>query len=149
MKPISKRIMTILISGAVVIGTVTACGHHRYQDPEKHGAWLMEKVTDELELNDSQKAKLEAVRKEILTVRKDMHADRENFRDEILTMLDQPALDRQKALSMVEQKTQSINQHAPQVINALAEFYDSLSDEQRKELREHIADMGQHHHHYW
>ena len=143
MKPIS------VASGAVIAGTLAACGHHRYKDPEKRGEWLVEKVTDELELNESQKTKLEAVRKEILTVRKEIHADRQTSRDEILAMLDQPQLDRQKVLSMVEQKTVSINQHAPQVVNALGDFYDSLSDEQRKELREHIAEMGERHHHHW
>ena len=149
MKPISKRIVILLAGSAVIVGTLAACGHHRYHDPEKRGEWIVEKVTDELELNESQQAKLETVRKEILTVRKDMHADRKNVREEILVMLDQPQLDRQKVLSMVEQKTVSINQHAPQVVNALGDFYDSLSDEQREELREHFADMGERHHHHW
>lgn len=149
MKPISKRLVILVASGAVIVGTLAACGHHRYHDPEKRGEWLVEKVTDELELNETQQAKLETVRQEILTVRKDFREDRQNTREEILVMLDQAQLDRQKVLSMVEQKTVSINQHAPQIVNALGEFYDSLSDEQRKELREHVADMGERHHHHW
>jgi len=148
MKPISKRIVILLAGGAVIAGTLAACGHHRYHDPEKRGEWLVEKVTDELELNESQKTKLEAVRQEILTVRKEMHADRQSTREEVLAMLDQPQLDRQKVLSMVEQKTGSINQHAPKVVNAVGEFYDSLSEEQRSEIREHIAEMGERHHHW-
>ena len=82
-------------------------------------------------------------------MRKEMHADRQSTHDEILAMLDQPQLDRQKVLSLVEQKTGSINQYAPQVVNALGEFYDSLSAEQREELREHVAKMDERQHHHW
>ena len=150
MKLKTKHLMLLIVGGAVVTGTLVACGHHRYHDPEKRGEWLVGKVTAELKLNESQQAKLELVRQEILTIRKNIHADRQNSRQDILTMLEQPQLDRQKVLSMVEQKTQTINQYAPQVVNPLGEFYDSLSDEQRKELREHVAGMNdQHHHHYW
>jgi periplasmic protein CpxP/Spy len=149
MKPISKRIVILVATGVVITGTLAACGHHRYHDPEKRGEWFVEKVTDELQLNESQQTKLENVRQEILTVRKEMHADRQSTHDEILAMLDQPQLDRQKVLSMVEQKTGSINQYVPQVVNALGEFYDSLSAEQRKELREHVAKMDERQHHHW
>ena len=138
MKLASKRIVIFLAGSAVIVGTLAACGHHRYHDPEKRGEWFVEKVTDELELNELQQAKLETVRQEILTVRKDMHTDRH-----------QPQLDRQKVLSMVEKKTASINQHAPQVVNALGDFYDSLSEEQRKEIREHVVEMAERHHHHW
>ena len=149
MKPIPKRIVILVATGVVIAGTLAACGHHRYHDPEKRGEWLVEKVTDELNLNESQQTELENVRQEILTVRKEMHADRQSTHDEILTMLDQPQLDRQKVLSMVEQKTGSINQYAPQLINALGDFYDSLSDEQRQELREHVVKMDEHQRHHW
>ncbi|WP_455202247.1 Spy/CpxP family protein refolding chaperone [Kaarinaea lacus] len=149
MKPMSKRIVILVAGGAVIAGTLVACGHHRYHNPEKRGEWLVEKVTDELELNETQQAKLEAVRQEILAVRKDTLEDRQTMREEVLAMLDQPQLDRQKVLAMVEKKTTSINQHAPQVVNALGEFYDSLSDEQRNEVREHFSEMSERHHHHW
>lgn len=94
MNPMIKRIAIILASGAVITVTLAACSHHRYHDPEKRGEWLVEKVTEELELNDAQINKLELVRKEILTVRQEMRADREHTRNEILAMLEQPQLDR-------------------------------------------------------
>lgn len=149
MKPMVKRIAIVLAGGAVITATLAACSHHRYHDPEKRSEWLVEKVTDELELNDAQKNKLELVRKEILTARQEMRADHEQARNEILAMLEQPQLDRQKSLAMVEQKTLTINQQAPQVVNALGDFYDSLSAEQRNTLRDHVAEMGERHHHHW
>ena len=109
----------------------------------------MEKVTNELDLNDAQKSKLELVRKEVLAARQEIRADRDQTRNEVLAMLEQPQLDRQKVLAMVEQKTSSINQQAPQVVNALGDFYDSLSTEQRKTLHDHVAEMGERHHHHW
>ncbi|WP_455220986.1 Spy/CpxP family protein refolding chaperone [Kaarinaea lacus] len=149
MKPMTKRLLIVVSSGAIIAGTLVACGHHRYHDPEKRGEWAVEKVTDELELNEAQKNKLELVHQEILKARKEMQADRQTMRTELLTILEQPHLDRQRVLRIVEEKTTAINQHAPQVVNALGDFYDSLSDEQRQEIREHIAELGEHHHHYW
>jgi Spy/CpxP family protein refolding chaperone len=149
MTPMAKRIVIFFAGGTVLAATLVACSHHRYHDPEKRGEWLVEKVTDELELNESQKRKLELVRQEIVLARKEIHADRESTRTEVLAMLEQPQLDRQKVLSMVEQKTASVNQHAPRIVNALGDFYDSLSEAQRQELRTHIAEMNEHRHHHW
>lgn len=149
MKPMTKRLLIVVSSGAIIVGTLVACGHHRYHDPEKRGEWLVEKVTHELELNEAQKSKLELVRQEVLKARKEIQADRQTMRTEVFTMLEQPQLDRQKVLAMVEQKTAAINQHAPQVVNALGDFYDSLSEEQRQEIRNHISEMGEHHHHWY
>lgn len=149
MKPLTRRILIIVTSGVVIAGTLAACGHHRYHDPEKRGEWIVEKVTDELDLDEAQKTRLELVRQEIFKVRNEMHADRQSARAEILAMLEQPQLDRQKVVAMIEQKTVSVSQHAPRVVNALGEFYDSLSEEQRMEIRKHIAEMGEHHHHHW
>ncbi len=42
---------------------------------------------------------------------------------------------------MVQQKTQVINDRAPQLIASVAGFLDSLDSEQKKELSEH---MGEH-----
>ncbi len=146
MKSYAKHIAVFLTSSVILAGALAACSHHRYHDPETRGEWLVEKVTDELELNKSQQSKLEIVRQEILAIRKEIKVDRESTREEILKILEQPQLDRQKTLSIVEQRTASINQYAPQIVNLLGDFYDSLSDIQRSKLKEHIADMGKHHH---
>ena len=66
-------------------------------------------------------------------------------------MLESPQLDRQKVLTILESKTQLVNQFAPQIVNAFGDFYDSLNEEQRTELRVHIdkfAEHGKHHRDY-
>jgi hypothetical protein len=60
--------------------------------------------------------------------------------------LSQPTLDQAKALQMVQQKTQMINDKAPQIIASIAGFLDSLDSEQKKELREHLGERMSRHH---
>jgi periplasmic protein CpxP/Spy len=47
---------------------------------------------------------------------------------------------------MLDQKTQAIQGNAPQTINALADFYDSLNPEQQKQVREKLDKRG---HGWW
>ena len=73
-----------------------------------------------------------------------MRSDREQNRAEVLAMLKQPTLDRQKVNSMVQQKIDQASRHTPMVVDAMANFYDSLDDAQRAELAGHIEDRLEH-----
>jgi Spy/CpxP family protein refolding chaperone len=143
------KYIVVAVSGVVLAATIAGCGHRHYSD-ESRGEWLVERVSDELDLTEPQKTKLEAVRQEILAARKATRADREATREEVLSLLNEPQLDQQKVLSLIQEKTTAVNQYAPQVVAKLGSFYDSLTDEQRKALREHVAEMSERHHrHHW
>ena len=45
-----------------------------------------------------------------------------------------------QALALVTEKTNLVNQYAPQVIGSLATFYDGLTEEQQAKVRSHIAE---------
>ena len=91
--------------GTLLVGGVAACTHRIHSaTPEERGAWVVEKVSKKLELNAAQKSKLVELKNEVLAVRKSMRSDREQNRAEMLAMLKQPTLDRQKVNSMVQQK---------------------------------------------
>lgn len=149
MKPITKRIL--LAVGTLGLATsVAAYAHQHFHDPEERSAWIMEKITHELELTAPQQEKLEVVKVEIMTARKDMHQDRKQTKNDVLEMLGQPSMDRSRVQMMVDQRLDAMRNHAPQVINALGDFYDSLSPEQQLELREHVEQKmsrfeGRHH----
>ena len=64
-------------------------------------------------------------------------------------MLQQPTLDRNKANEIVSYHVDTINTRAPAIIDAIGNFYDSLDNEQRAELRELIEHKMEHHRHRW
>ena len=146
---ISKRTIIVITAGTLLIGGVAACKHKMHSaTPEERGEWVVEKVSKKLELNETQKIKLVNLKDELLAVRKTMRSDRDEKRAEVLAMMQQPTLDREKVNNMVQQKINVASTQAPVVIDAMADFYDSLDDAQRAELVEHIEDKMEHFDHH-
>lgn len=145
MTRISKYSIIGLI-GVALLGGAVACSHH-YKDPEHRAEYFQSKITKELDLNEVQQAKLQSMVEVMMQVRQEMKAEFENSHQSIDALLQQPQLDRDGMLAMVNRHTTMMNQNAPRVVNAMADFYDSLNDEQRAELREHISKhRGKGHH---
>lgn len=148
MKSITKPIVILVISGVVATGAVFAYAHSRMTSVEHRADWIVATVSDKLELNDSQTAKLNTVKDELLALRNRMHSEHEATHAEILSMLEQPQLERQKVLNLIGNKTQLIQQEAPTLVNSFADFYDSLDEAQHQKLREHVSNMIEHRSHH-
>ena len=143
---LSKRAIIVITSGVLLIGGVAACKHKMHSaSAEERGEWVVDKVSKELELNDSQRIKLVEVKDQFIAARKSMRSDREEARKEVLAMLKQPTLDREKMNAMINQKMATINTRSPAIVDAIGNFFDSLDDSQRAELSEFIEDKMEHH----
>jgi Spy/CpxP family protein refolding chaperone len=146
---LSKRTMMYMIGGALLTTSVAACHHGmHYGSAEERGEWMAQKVSKELELNDLQQTRLAELKDELLDLRTSLRSDREQMRTEVLAMLQQPTLDRNKANAMVSEQVATINSRSPMIIDAIANFYDSLDDAQRAELRDFIQRKIEHQHGY-
>ena len=142
---ITKRTMTYLAGGVLLASAVTACHHGmHYGTAEERGEWVVQKVSSELELNDTQQGRLAEVKDQFLDARRLMKANREQHRAEVLAMLSQPTFDRDKANAMVGQQIETVNTRAPVVIDAIGNFWESLDADQRAELRKFIEDKMEH-----
>ena len=141
-----KRTIVIITAGTLLIGGVAACKHKMHSaSAEERGEWVVDKVSKELELNDSQRIKLVEVKDQFIAVRKSMRSDREEARKEVLAMLKQPKMDREKVNAMVNQKIAIVSEKSPSIIDAIGNFYDSLDDSQRAELSEFIEEKMERH----
>jgi Spy/CpxP family protein refolding chaperone len=144
---LTKRTIIFIIGGAILATGVAACNYGmRFSGPEERSEWMMHKITKELELNETQQARLENVKDELLKARKTMHENREQHSSDIIAMLKQPTFDRDKANTIVSQHIETVNTQAPVIIDAIGDFYDSLDDAQRARLREFIEHKMDHHH---
>lgn len=149
---LTKRTIIYITGGALLIGAVVACNHGmHYGTAEERGEWMLQKVSKELELNEIQQSRLAEVKDEFLGIRSTMRSDREQTRADVLAMLQQPTLDRDKANAIIGQHLETLNSRTPVIIDAIGNFYDSLDDAQRAELRAFIEHKMEHHHgrHRW
>ena len=149
---LNKRTILFIAGGILLTAGVVACNHGmHYGSAEERAEWMVQKVSKELELNETQQARLSEAADEFLDLRLAMRSDRTRLRADILSMLQQPVLDRDKANAIVDRQIAKLNTRSPVIIDAIGNFYDSLDDAQRAELRAFIEQKINHHHghHHW
>lgn len=153
MKPWIKRSLIALTSATVVFGGLSACSsggdHARGWSDERvteARGKMVEKISDKLELNAGQKAKLGVLADEMIASRKAMRGESGDFRNDLQTLIAADKFDRSKAQQMLDQKTQALQGSGPKVLAAFGDFYDSLNPEQQKQVRERLERRG---HGWW
>lgn len=136
-----------IVVTAAVLGVIAVAAYgygFRHHEPHEYIMWRMERVAKALELNESQAAKLNAVKDAVLQTHGAMHAGRQQKRQAVLELLEQPTFDRERALGLVRQSTGAINDRASDVIAAIGDFYDSLTPAQQQQLREAVKERMEH-----
>ncbi|MDZ4076614.1 MAG: Spy/CpxP family protein refolding chaperone [Hylemonella sp.] len=153
MKPWIKRSLIALTSATVVFGGLTACSsrgdHARGWSDERVTEMrgkAVEKISEKLELNAGQKAKLEALADEMVASRKVMRGESGDVRTDLQALIAGDKFDRSKAQQMLDQKTRALQGSGPKVLAAFGDFYDSLNPEQQKQVRERLERRG---HGWW
>lgn len=130
-----------------IIGTlfsvVTLGGLVVYATPSEHFArfgkmsdhkveFIINRVSSKLDLNEVQKQNLIALKDTVREQRK-LHKPK-NPRQELINLLSVPVLDETKILTLIEARTTEFNLAAPTVVTAIANFTNSLSNEQRQKM---------------
>jgi protein CpxP len=144
MKPWIKRTLIAVTGATLALGALSACGH---RGEHRHGGWSEERVTEmrgkaiervssKLELNAEQKQKLGLLADEMLAARKAVKGDSAQPREELKALIASDRFDRSRAQQLMEQKTQAVQATSPKVIEAMANFYDSLTPTQQAQVRE-------------
>ena len=132
---------------AAVLGVIAVAAYgygFRYHEPHEYVVWRMERIAKELELNETQTAKLNVVKDAMLKTHGAMRAGREQKRQAVLELLEQPTFDRERALGLVQQSTGEISDRASEVIAAVGDFYDSLTPAQQQQVREVVKERMEH-----
>jgi protein CpxP len=144
MKPWIKRSLIALTGVTIAVGGLTACGtrgHHEHgpmtaeRMTEMRGK-VIERVTKKLELNADQQQKLGVLADKLQAQRTAFIGQTTDPRAEVRQLVAGEKFDRARALSLLDEKTRVVQVSSPEVINALADFYDSLNPAQQTEVRE-------------
>jgi Spy/CpxP family protein refolding chaperone len=151
MKPWIKRSLIGLTSVTVVLGGLTACGtHHARGWSDEHMAdvrgKVIDKITDKLALTEPQRQKLGVLADEVIASRKAFKAGSTDPRADLQALIAGDKFDRTQAQALLDQKTQAVQANGPKVLAAFGDFYDSLTPEQQKQLRDKLGQRG---HGWW
>jgi len=153
MKPWIKRGLIGLTSLTVALGGLTACGargdHARGWSDERitevRGK-VVDKISDKLELNEAQKQKLGVLADEMIASRRAFKGNTTEPRADIKALIAGDKFDRAGAQALLNQKIEAAQGSGPKVLSAFGDFYDSLTPEQQKQVRDRLDKRG---HGWW
>ncbi|AOS79391.1 MULTISPECIES: Spy/CpxP family protein refolding chaperone [Hydrogenophaga] len=146
MNPWIKRTLIGLTSVTVLAGGLAACGHRgqHAQGPasaEQVAEWrgkAVDRVTRKLDLTAEQRQKFEVLADKLIAQRAAMIGQSQGPRTEMKALVAGEKFDRARALNLLDEKTRVLQMSTPEVITALADFYDSLNPAQQAEVREFL-----------
>ncbi len=143
MRPWIKRTLFGLFGATIILGGVTACGHRHEggwqmsaQDQAKFRDKMVERVSDKLELNADQKAKLGLLADKLQEQRAAFKGKTADPRAEVQALVAGEKFDRSRAQALVTEKAGAITGKSPEVIAAAGDFYDSLTTAQQTKVRD-------------
>ncbi len=150
-----KKITVVSVVSVALLGAGSAVvfakgGWHK--DGDCHQSYLSKKIGKKLDLNEDQFAQLDNLMVEFRDFRQMMFDGKAQARSEITALLNASEFDRDQALALMvetaQDKANLVAQEAPQLVEAMANFSDSLDAEQREELAELVEKrMGHRWHH--
>lgn len=143
MKPWIKRTLFGLFGVSILVGGLTACGHrHGFGAPmsteeaaEFRGK-MIERVSSKLDLNADQKQRLTVLADKLHEQRLALVPAGKEPRADLQALVVGDKFDRTRAQTLVTEKTAAITGKSPEVIAAMADFYDSLNPAQQQKVRE-------------
>ena len=141
----------IISSLALIVGLGACTAKYCSDKPEKQVAWLTEKATDKLDLNDAQQAKFKLFSQSLVNTRQSLKNNKSQTHQELLAMMQQPKLERQRTQAMINEHIAKLQSYTPALVKNFGDFFDTLTAEQRKKLQDELDDHFDHHHrkHHW
>lgn len=150
MKPWITRTLIGVFGASILFGGLAACSH-------RHNGWsanmgaeeaaqfrgkMLDRVSSKLDLNEDQKKRLTALADKLHEQRAAMMGQSKDLRAELQALVAGDKFDKARAQTLVSEKTAAIQARSPEVIAALADFYDSLNPAQQQKVREFMQQRG-------
>ena len=150
MKHWIKRSLIGVFGATLLIGGLTACGHHdrnfganmsAEQYAQKRDK-MVDKAASKLDLTDDQKKRLAALGDKIYEQRIAFIGQTKDPRAEMKALVAGDKFDAARAQAFITDKTAALQTKSPEVIAALADFYNSLNLAQQQKVREYMDGRG-------
>ena len=94
----------VAIGTLVLAGALVGAGCHRHHTPTERADWMTSKIAKHLDLDDQQKAKLMAVRDEMVAARAESQSEHKAMMEEVIAQVQSDRLDQAK-LTQLDRKS--------------------------------------------
>ncbi len=150
MKPWIKRTLIGVFGASILLGGLAACSHRHHgwsanmsaEEAAQFRGKMVDRVSSKLDLNEEQKKRLTALADKLHEQRAAMMGQSKDPRAELQALVAGDKFDKARAQTLVSEKTAAIQARSPEVIAALADFYDSLNPAQQQKVREFMQQRG-------
>ena len=136
-----RRVLIVL--GAMTLLTAAACRNWKHKSPEERAEWVTKKITKELELNESQKQTLAAIKTDLLAKHAAEKAERDNQLRQFTELMRKDTIDQAKLAELKKKHQQMRDRAEEQFLAKIVEFHKVLTPEQRNKsadlLQKHMS----------
>ncbi len=150
MKHWIKRSLIGVFGATLLIGGLTACGHHdrsfgANMTAEQYAQQrdkMVDRAASKLDLNADQKKRLTALGDKLYEQRTALIGQAKDPRAEMKALVAGDKFDAAHAQALINDKTAALQTKSPEVIAALADFYNSLNSVQQQKVRDFMDGRG-------
>lgn len=123
---------------AVLTGVLGTSACHRHHTPAERADWMTGKIAKHLDLDEQQKAKLGAVKDEVLAARAESKKEHQAIMEAVIAQVQSDRLDQAKLAQLIEQHQAEQTRMMQRVLPKVADWHATLRPEQKAEAVEHI-----------
>ena len=139
-KGLYTLLIVMLISG---VGLFSGC---RRSSHGHKAEFMVDYISETLDLNESQQAQLDQIKDELMTKAKGMHADKESMHEELVTQLRSEEIDQVRVKAVIAERRAQMDDIVDLIVVRLAEFHKTLTAEQKEKLIAKIETFKKWHH---
>lgn len=128
----------VAVGTLVLAGALVGAGCHRHHTPEERADWMTSKIAKHLDLDDQQKAKLGAVRDEMVAARAESQQEHKAIVEGVIAQVQSDRLDQSKLTQLMERHQAEQKRVMQRLLPKVADWHATLRPEQKTEAVEHI-----------
>ena len=128
----------VVVGTLVLAGALVGAGCHRHHTPSERADWMTSKIAKHLDLDDQQKAKLMAVRDEMVAARAESQQEHKAIMDDVIAQVKSDRLDQAKLTQLMERHQAEQKRVMQRLLPKAADWHATLRPEQKAEAVEHI-----------
>lgn len=150
MKHWIRRALFALFGVTVLVSGLTACGHRSHdmgaslsaEEYTQKRDKVVDRAASKLDLNEDQKKRLVVLSDKLREQRLALMGGNKDPRAELKALVAGDKFDQARAQAWLTEKTTTVQAKSPDVIAALADFYNSLNPAQQQKVRDYMDTGG-------
>ena len=143
-----KKGLYLSIIAVLLLGVVGLAGCRRHS-PGQKAEFMVDYVSEALDLNESQQAHLDQIKDDLLEKGMQMRADKAAMHGVLVAQLRSEEIDQDRLKAMVTEHRVKMEALIDLGIDRLAEFHKTLTAEQREKLVAKLESFKKWHGHDW